>query len=159
MPEILIFQGFPAFLFASTVKDGIIILIQPKDQCGPQGSTVEFHVKASGSNLKYQWQCSYDGEDWFNTALPGYDTDTLRPVVTADNVSRKYRCIVSGNEGTVISGVAGMRRGIRIEVTEQPKDQCGPQGSTVQFHVKASGSGSLTVPPEKNNFINTLKAA
>ena len=116
------------------------VIEQPKDQCGPQGSTVEFHVKASGSNLKYQWQCSYNGTSWFNTALSGYDTDTLRPVVNADNVSRKYRCIVSGNEGTVISDVAGMRRGIRIEVTEQPKDQCGPQGSTVEFHVKASGS-------------------
>ena len=125
---------------ASIRETNTIILIQPKDQCGPQGSTVEFHVKASGSNLKYQWQCSYNGTSWFNTALPGYDTDTLRPVVNADNVSRKYRCIVSGNEGTVISDVAGMRRGIRMEVTEQPKDQCGPQGSTVEFHVKASGS-------------------
>jgi len=72
--------------------------------------------------------------------MPGYDTDTLRPVVSNENVSRKYRCVVSGNEGTVISGVAGMRRGTRIEVTEQPKDQQGLSGSTVEFHVKASGS-------------------
>ncbi|MGO5207982.1 hypothetical protein ACTQ5A_12000, partial [Bacillota bacterium LCP21S3_F9] len=64
----------------------IEITEQPKDQCGPQGSTVEFQVKASGSNLKYQWQCSYNETSWFNTALPGYDTDTLRPVVNADNV-------------------------------------------------------------------------
>ena len=125
---------------ASIRETNIIILIQPKDQCGPQGSTVEFHVKTSGSDLKYQWQCSYDGTKWFNTALPDYDTDTLRPVVNDENVRRKYRCIVSGNEGTVISGVAGMRRGTPIEVLEQPRDQCGPQGSTVEFHVKTSGS-------------------
>ena len=139
---------FAVFIFNSSIlcanasirETNIIILIQPEDQCGPQGSTVEFHVKASGSNLKYQWQCSYNGANWFNTALPGYNTDTLRPVVNADNVSRKYRCIVSGNEGTVTSGVAGMTRRTPIEVIEQPKDQCGIQGSTVEFHVKASGS-------------------
>ena len=118
----------------------IEVLEQPKDQCGPQGSTVEFHVKTNGSNLKYQWQCSYNGTSWFNTALPGYDTDTLKPVVNYENVRRKYRCIVSGNEGTVISGVAGMRRGTPIEVLEQPKDQSGLRESTIEFHVKASGS-------------------
>ena len=135
-----VFNSSILYANASIRETNIIILIQPKDQCGPQGSTVEFHVKASGSNLKYQWQCSYNGTKWFNTAMPGYDTDTLRPEVNAENVSRKYRCIVSDNEGSVISGVAGMRRGTRIEVTEQPKDQQGLIGSTVEFHVKASGS-------------------
>ena len=135
-----IFNSSILYANASIRETNIIILIQPENQCGIQWSTVEFHIKTSGSNLQYQWQCSYNGTNWFNTTLPGYNTDTLRPVVNDDNVSRKYRCIVSGNEGTVTSGVAGMTRGTPIEVIEQPKDQQGLIGSTVEFHVKASGS-------------------
>ena len=81
---------------------------QPKDQCGPQGSTVEFHVKASGSNRKYQWECSYDGEDWFNTNLPGYDTDTLLVTVNDDNLKCKYRCVISNDFDEKISDAVGL---------------------------------------------------
>ncbi|MGO5207893.1 hypothetical protein ACTQ5A_11480, partial [Bacillota bacterium LCP21S3_F9] len=59
-------------------------------------------------NLKYQWQCSYNETSWFNTALPGYDTDTLRPVVNADNVSRKYRCVISNDYEEKISDAVGL---------------------------------------------------
>ena len=82
---------------ASIRETNTIILIQPKDQCGPQGSTVEFHVKASGSNLKYQWQCSYDGQDWINANLSGYDTDTLQVTVNDDSLKCKYRCVISND--------------------------------------------------------------
>ena len=113
---------------------------QPKDQQGVWGSKVQFHVKASGSNLKYQWQYRYEGQEWRNTAMIGYNTDTLSVDVNDDRVLRKYRCVVTGDGGTVISAIAGMT-GVRpTEVTEQPKDQQGVWGSKVQFHVKASGS-------------------
>ena len=113
---------------------------QPKDQQGLWGSTVQFRVKASGSNLKYQWQYKYDGDEWRNTAMSGYNTDTLSVDVCADRAQRKYRCIVTGDAGTVISAVAGLTGMKPTEVTEQPKDQQGLWGSIVQFHVGASGS-------------------
>ena len=81
---------------------------QPKDQQGLSGSTVEFHVKASGSNLKYQWQCSYDGQDWINTNLPGYDTDTLQVMVDDDSLKCKYRCVISNDFDEKISDVVGL---------------------------------------------------
>ena len=136
---IAIFHCFS--LCANASQSGnIVILTQPKDQKGVWGSTVQFHIKTTGSNLKYQWQYRYDGEEWRNTVMTGNNTDTLTVDVNYDRVQRKYRCIVTGDEGTVISAVAGMTGVKPIEVTEQPKDQCGLQGSTVEFHVKASGS-------------------
>ena len=40
--------------------------------------------------------------------MPGYDTDTLRPVVNADNVSRKYRCVISNDYEEKISDAVGL---------------------------------------------------
>ena len=135
----MVFNCFSLCVRASSNKY-ISIITQPGDQRGIQGSTVEFHVKASGSNLKYQWQCSYDGKGWFNTTLPGYSTEILSVTVDDDRVQRKYRCEITGDEGTVISAAAGLTEGETIKVIEQPKDQSGLRGSTVEFQVKASGS-------------------
>ena len=55
MPEILIFQGFPAFLFASTVKDGIItsyVLKRNRKQANPKESRALFGVWAGRTGLK-----------------------------------------------------------------------------------------------------------
>ena len=123
-----------------TAVKTIEIMEQPKDQKGVWGSRVQFHVKASGSNLKYQWQYRYDGKGWHNTAMTGYNTDTLSVDVNDDRVQRKYRCVVTGDEGTVTSAAAGLTGVKTVEITEQPKDQKGVWGSRVQFHVKASGS-------------------
>ena len=81
---------------------------QPKDQSGLRGSTVEFHVKASGSDVKYQWQCSYDGQDWINTNLPGYDTDTLQVTVNDDSLKCKYHCVISNDFDEKISDAVGL---------------------------------------------------
>ena len=135
----MVFNCFSLCVRASSNKY-ISIITQPGNQRGGQGSIVEFHIKASGSNLKYQWQCSYDGKGWFNTTLPGYNTEILSVTVDDDRVQRKYRCVVTGDGGTVTSAAAGLTEGETLKVIEQPKDQRGIQGSTVEFHVKASGS-------------------
>ena len=81
---------------------------QPKDQQGLWGSIVQFHVGASGSNLKYQWQCSYDGEEWFNTDLTGFDTDTLLVTINDDSLRCKYRCVISNDYEEKTSDVVGL---------------------------------------------------
>ena len=133
------FYCYPLCANAS-ISGNTVITIQPKDQQGLWGSIVQFHVGARGSNLQYQWQYSYDGDGWYNTAMTGYNTDTLSVDVCAERAQRKYRCIVTGDAGSVISAVAGLKGMKKTEVIEQPKDQRGIQGSTVEFHVKASGS-------------------
>lgn len=81
---------------------------QPKDQQGLWGSIVQFHVEAVGSNLKYQWQCSHDGQDWINTNLPGDDTDTLQVTVNDDSLKCKYRCVISNDFDEKISDAVGL---------------------------------------------------
>ena len=100
----------PLCVDASSADKMVSIIAQPKDQQGSQGSTVEFHVGAQGSNLKYQWQCSYNGTSWFNTAQTGYNTETLKVVVNHDNLNRKFRCVISGSKGSVISAVVGLNQ-------------------------------------------------
>ena len=87
----------------------IRITEQPKDQIGERGSAVEFHVEATGTGVTYRWQCSYDDDEWFNTKLPGYNTDTLSVTIDEDRLKRKYRCIVAGEGGLVISAVARVK--------------------------------------------------
>ena len=139
---IMVFTNFYCYPLCAnaSISGNTVITIQPEDQQGLWGSIVQFHVGASGSNLKYQWQYRYDGEEWYNTAMSGYNTDTLSVDVCADRAQRKYRCIVTGDAGSVISAVAGLTGVKPTEVTEQPKDQQGLWGSIVQFHVGASGS-------------------
>ena len=93
-----------------SLKEGKAVTIteQPEDQTGERGSTVEFHIKATGTDVKYQWQCSYDGQDWINTNLPGYDTDTLQVTVNDDSLKCKYRCVISNDFDEKISDVVGL---------------------------------------------------
>ena len=139
---IMMFTNFYCYPLRANaaISGNTVITIQPEDQKGVWGSRVQFHVKASGSNLKYQWQYRYDGKGWNNTSMIGYNTDTLSVDVNDDRVQRKYRCVVTGDEGTVTSTAAGLTAVETIEITEQPKDQEGVQGSTAEFHVEASGS-------------------
>ena len=139
---IMMFTNFYCYPLRANaaISGNTVITIQPEDQKGVWGSRVQFHVKASGSNLKYQWQYRYDGKGWHNTAMTGYNTDTLSVDVNDDRVQRKYRCVVTGDEGAVTSAVAGLTGVKTVEIMEQPKDQKGVWGSRVQFHVKASGS-------------------
>ena len=136
---VMVFNSFYICANASTSRS-VVIITQPKDQEGVQGSTAEFHVKASGSNLKYQWQCSYNGKGWFDTGWTGYNTDTLEVPINDESERRKYRCVVKSEDVYVTSGTAGLTMIRKVEVIEQPKDQEGVQGSTAEFHVKASGS-------------------
>lgn len=94
------FQGFPAFLFASTVKDGIIHVC------------VLFSTKKIRSNSARGFRKPLWAKllHLFSHSAPG---KSAAPVLSAD---------------------------LCVSALQSP-------------------DGSLTVSPEKNNFINTLKAA
>ncbi len=63
------------------------------------GQFYTINVKASGSNLKYQWMWRTDDLGWATSKCPGNDTATItlegkRPVVY-------YKCVVSNEAGSV----------------------------------------------------------
>ena len=125
-----------------SLKEGRTVTIteQPEDQTGERGSAAEFHIKVAEADVQYKWQCKFDDGEWFDTGIPGYNTDTLRVTVNDDGLKRRYRCVVKGKAGFATSAVVSLKEGKAVTITEQPKDQQGLIGSTVEFHVKAIGS-------------------
>ncbi len=83
------------------------ITTQPKSVTAAAGSTVKFTVKASGSNLTYQWQYSTDGgKTWKASPATGNKTATLSVPATASRNGYKYRCVVKSGTAKATSKAA-----------------------------------------------------
>ena len=78
---------------------------QPKSYEGAVGDTAVFEVKASGTNLTYQWQyCNANSSVWRASSMEGSTTASVSVPVTAGRDGQKYRCVItSGNGRTAIT--------------------------------------------------------
>ena len=83
---------------------------QPENYAGAVGDTAVFEVKASGTNLTYQWQyCNADSSVWRASSMEGSTTASVSVPVTAGRDGQKYRCVItSGNGRTAITETAVM---------------------------------------------------
>ena len=83
---------------------------QPENYAGSVGDTAVFEVKASGTNLTYQWQyCNADSSVWRASSMEGSTTASVSVPVTAGRDGQKYRCVItSGNGRTAITETAVM---------------------------------------------------
>jgi hypothetical protein len=62
-----------------------------------------FSVEATGEGLTYKWQYSKDdGETWYNTTLPGVNTEAMTVTAYAERDLRQYRCIITDAYGNVV---------------------------------------------------------
>ena len=89
-------------------QSNVSITSQPTNVNVTEGQTASFTVKASGSNLKYQWQY-YDTEngEWKNSQASGNTTATLQIKGMSAQNGEKYRCLVTDGMGNkVISNSA-----------------------------------------------------
>ena len=67
---------------------------------GAAGSSVQITVKAEGNALQYRWQYRQPGkQDWNNSGLTGFATDTLTVPVTAGRNGQSYRCVITDGYG------------------------------------------------------------
>ena len=81
------------------------ITTQPGNVTVTEGETATFSVTATGSNLTYQWQQSTDGSAWANiSGATGISYTTQ--ATTMDMNGYQYRCVVTGNGGSVTSDAA-----------------------------------------------------
>ena len=78
---------------------------EPKSYEGAVGDTAVFEVKASGTNLTYQWQyCNANSSVWRASSMEGSTTASVSVPVTAGRDGQKYRCVItSGNGRTAIT--------------------------------------------------------
>ena len=121
---------------------GITIAVQPEDQSALDGY-VYFAVEAKGEGLIYQWQVrAANGKTWNKTSLKGYNTDTLRVPVNANNDGRHYRCVITDKYGNVLnSEEATLTLSKPVAIVTQPKSVVAASGEKATVKVTASGDG------------------
>ena len=69
------------------------------------GETAYFRVQAYNV-YSYQWQYARPGsEKWFNTTAAGNQTPNLQVVATLSRNGYRYRCVMRGLDGTVITTI------------------------------------------------------
>ncbi len=137
---------------------GIVIAEQPAAASAEVGESVQFSVKATGENLKYQWQYHMAGKNvWSNCGLTGRLTDTLTVPVTAARDGASYRCVVTNANGEMVASEAAV---LTVKEPTPPVQE----GFTVTFvsddgsviaaeQVKSGESAKLPANPEKAGFV------
>ena len=129
------------------------------------GDTAAFTVEATGPKLTYQWQSSADnGKTWTNSGFSTAKTATLKVPVTAARNGYKYRCKVTGANGSVTTSAATLT--VLTKITAQPASVKNAVGATASFKVEATGvkltyqwQYSTNGTTWKNSGFSTAKSA
>jgi hypothetical protein len=98
-------NGAKTYSSAATLKVKTTITTQPNGINTAIGTTAKFTVAATGAGLTYQWQYN-SGSEWKNSGAAGAATDTLTINAKATYNGWQYRCIVTGENGSVTSSAA-----------------------------------------------------
>lgn len=103
------------------------------------GNTAYFSVTTRGVIKSYQWQYRKVYK-WFDTALSGYNTDTLKVTASGARNGYDYRCVITFDNGKVLcSEPAKLTVNTIINITNHPKNQTIALGCKAQFTAAATG--------------------
>jgi len=123
----------------AAVASKISITAQPQDFFGTVGSTVQFSVTATGTNLTYQWEVSKDGgATWSNATANGNQTSGISFTLYESYPGRMYRCKLSDGISTVYSDVALLQLDTAL-IGEHPQDFVGIEGTRATFAITPRG--------------------
>lgn len=87
-----------------------VITRQPVNRTLALGKTATFSVRATGEELKYQWQVKVPGGKWKNVSGAGCRSNTFKVKVTKGRNGYYYRCkITAANGKTVYSRIVRLR--------------------------------------------------
>jgi hypothetical protein len=117
--------------------------VQPVDTSVVAGTAAALSVRASGTNVTYQWQSSSDGgQTW--VAIAGATSATYTtPVTSAADDGRRFRVIVSGAGITVTSSAVTLTVTAAVVapvLIMQPTAQTADAPDPARFSVTASGT-------------------
>ena len=101
-------------------SDAAAITRQPVNTAAKENANAVFTIKATGSNLTYQWQLAYAGSDnWQNVpaSFAGGKTDTLTVTATKGRNGYKFRCIVKDDKNNSVTSSAAT---LTVEAANQP---------------------------------------
>ncbi len=125
-----------------TVNENIRIDLQPQNRTVCQGSNVIYEISASGTNLNYQWQ--FDENN-----LMGETGNTLILTDVSSINEGNYRCIVTGECGSITSNSASLKVEQALNILSGPISQQLCEDNNVSFTVSAKGT-NLSYQWKKN---------
>ena len=116
----------------------LAINTQPKTAKVKVGATVKFTVKATGTEISYQWQSSTDGKTWKNCSSSSATKATFSFTSKTSHNGNYYRCVITDMQGNKVYTDAV--RAYVLGVTTQPKTATVKTGATIKYTVKATGA-------------------
>ena len=99
----------------------------------------------TGQDFAYQWQKSLDGENWTNTNLRGYNTDTLNFTATEARLQYSYRVRVKDAVGTWYSNA------VKVEFKEESFEPVVTAPTASMF---CSANTCSAISPENGQIVN-----
>lgn len=118
------------------------ISTQPSAKTAAINETVSFSVKATGGQLKYQWQVKTSSSaSWKNVSSVVSTKSTLSFTAKTTQNGYQYRCVIKNLAGSVTSKAVTLTVEGKPVITTQPAKKDAAVGETVQFSVKAAGTG------------------
>ncbi|MBR5302444.1 MAG: hypothetical protein IKU38_06395 [Clostridia bacterium] len=115
------------------------ITSHPKDAAVSEGSTATFAVKATGSELTYQWYYSTDGGSTWKKSTCTKASYYQKSTPEVDG--RQFYCVVTDKYGiTATSDVATLSLPV-AKITKQPKDTEVGYGEKAVVSIAATGDG------------------
>ena len=122
-----------------TITNKPVITAQPKNASANIGASVSFSVKATGDGLSYQWQYSTNGgTSWINCTTAA-NTSVFSFTAAERFNGRRFRCVVTNQNGSVASNSAKLTIDYRPLITVQPQNVTVQDGKKAIFSVTASG--------------------
>jgi hypothetical protein len=122
-----------------SIASGPTITLQPTNQFVPLGSNASFAVSAAGSSLVYRWS---QGATPLNNGgrISGATSNVLSISSVVDADAGSYSCLITNSGGSITSASATLTVVHLPVITSQPVSQLASNGSTIVFHVVATGS-------------------
>lgn len=122
-----------------TITNKPVITAQPKNASAKIGASVSFSVTATGDGLSYQWQYSTNGgTSWINCTTAA-NTSAFSFTAAERFNGRRFRCVVTNQNGSVASNSAKLTIDYRPLITVQPQNVTCQDGAKAVFTVTASG--------------------
>ena len=129
---------------APTPVNPVTITLQPESVTTDPGKYVEYHVEATGENLRYQWQY-WAGEYWVNTGDDwNSGTDTMSFWTWPEGNGLCFRCVIWNElDGTDWAATETVSLTVNaanpVTITLQPESVVTHAGAFVEYHVEATG--------------------
>lgn len=143
-----------------------VITSQPEDVIVKEGETATFIVKATGTDLTYQWEIDTKGDNDFVSisGTTGKGASYTTGIRNMENNGTKYRCIVSNSAGFVTSRSATLtveddttppsETTYIITATAGENGSISPSGSV---KVKEGADQTFTITADEGYEIENLK--